>query len=357
MKTLASGLTILVALSSSVAAAAEPINGTLALKLNGQFLEGKPLVWDDSTVLLIARDGRLWNFKPSDAKEPRQASTMFKGYSAAEMRERLSKELGKDFEITHTGHYLVASPRGSKQDWAPRFEEMYRQFVHYFTIRGLSPKEPEFPLVAIVWPTREAFQRYAALEGSPMGTGYLGYYSGRSNRVTLYDQQHEGGDWTSNADTIIHEVTHQTAYNTGVHRRFTETPRWLVEGLGTMFEARGVWNSRQFTKLPDRYNRGRLAEFLQNLPHRPAGRTAELIASDRLFETDPSAAYAEAWAFSFYLAEKLPRKYCDFLALTAKKPTFQATTSAERLKDFTTVFGPDVKLLESQFLRFMQEQK
>jgi hypothetical protein len=282
---------------------------------------------------------------------------MFKGYSAAEMRERLSKELGKDFEITHTGHYLVASPRGSKQDWAPRFEEMYRQFVHYFTIRGLSPKEPEFPLVAIVWPTREAFQRYAALEGSPMGTGYLGYYSGRSNRVTLYDQQHEGGDWTNNADTIIHEVTHQTAYNTGVHRRFTETPRWLVEGLGTMFEARGVWNSRQFTKLPDRYNRGRLAEFLQDLPRRPAGRTAELIASDRLFETDPSAAYAEAWAFSFYLAEKLPRKYCDYLAFTAKKPPFQATTSAERLKDFTTVFGSDVKLLESQFLRFMQEQK
>ena len=108
--------------ASSIAWAAEPAAGTLALKLNGQFLECKPLAWDDSIVMLMSRDGRLYDFKPSEAKEFRKASPTFKGYSAAEMRDRLQKELGKDFEITNTGHYLVAAPRGSKQDWAPRFE-------------------------------------------------------------------------------------------------------------------------------------------------------------------------------------------------------------------------------------------
>ena len=41
------------------------------------------------------------------------------------------------------------------------------------------------------------------------------------------------------SDTIIHEATHQTAYNVGVHARFADQPRWLVEGLAMMFEAEG----------------------------------------------------------------------------------------------------------------------
>jgi hypothetical protein len=351
-------LGIVILLTTAAAArSAEVGNWTLALKLNGAFLEGKPLVWDKQTVALLSRDGRLYSFDPDDAKEFRKASNTFHGYSAAEMRERLSKELGKAYEVTHTGHYLVATPKGAKQDWAPRFETMYREFVHYFTIRGLAPREPEFPLVAIVLPTQEAFQRYAAADGSSFGPGYLGYYSGKTNRVALFDQTSGGGDWADNADTIVHEVTHQTAYNTGVHRRFAGVPRWLVEGLGTMFEPRGVWNSRNYPRLQDRLNRGRLAEFMQQLPKRKPGLTAELIASDRLFDTDRSTAYAEAWAFSFYLAEKMPKKYCDYLTLTSKRQPFTDYPAAERLRDFTSVFGVDLKLVEAQFLRFMGELK
>jgi hypothetical protein len=345
-----------VAICPVIAAAAEPARWTLALKLNNQFLEGTPLVSNKQEVVLLSRDGKLWTFHPEDAKDFRKASNTFRGYSAAEMRERLSAELGRGFEVTHTGHYLVAVPRGSKADWAPRFEEMYRQFVHYFSIRGLAPREPEFPLVAIVFPTQEAFQRYARAEGSPFGPNYLGYYSGRSNRVALYDQQTTGGNWSDNADTIIHEVTHQTAYNTGVHRRFADVPRWLVEGLGTMFEARGVWNSRSYSKLQDRVNVGRLRDFQSSVARRKPGLTAELISSDRMFETDMIGAYAEAWAFSFYLSEKMPKKYCDYLSLTAKRPTFTDYPAGERVRDFTTIFG-DLKLLESQFLRFMAELK
>ena len=334
--------------------AAEP-RWTLALTLNNQRLEATPITWTDSRAFVLARDGQLYDFAVTAAKDARKVSPTFRGYSAAEMRERLSRELGKGFEVTHTGHYLVAHPKGRKKDWAPRFEEMYQQFVHYFTIRGLAPKEPEFPLVAIVFPSQAEFQRYAAADGSPMGTGYLGYYSARTNRVALFDQQGSGGASAANADTVIHEVTHQTAYNTGVHRRFSATPRWLAEGLGTMFEARGVWNARGFPKRDDRLNQGRLADFQAKLPNRPKGLTAEIIAGDRMFETDPPGAYCEAWAFSFYLAEKLPRKYCDYLALTAKRPAFQDYTGAERVKDFTSIFGSDLKLLEAQYLKFMTE--
>lgn len=333
---------------------AEP-RWTLSFTLDNQRIEGTPLDWTEQHAYLLSRDGRLYDFPTSAAKDARKSSPNFRGYSAAEMRDRLSRELGKAFEVTHTGHYLVAHPRGQKKDWAPRFEEMYQQFVHYFTIRGLAPKEPEFPLVAIVFPTQQDFQRYAAAEGSPMGTGYLGYYSGRSNRVALFDQQGSGGSSSANADTVIHEVTHQTAYNTGVHRRFTATPRWLAEGLGTMFEARGVWNSRSYPKQTDRINQGRLRDFKAGLSRRPKGLIAELVSSDRYFEADAASAYCEAWALSFYLAEKMPRKYCDYLSLTSRKATFAEYTGAERLKDFTAIFGADLKLLEAQFLKFMSE--
>lgn len=342
-------------LLAASASAAEVGDWTMAVKLHGALVEGKPLTWDKQSVTLLSRDGRLYNFTTDEAKDVRRASNSFQGYSAAEMRERLNRELGQGYDVTHTGRYLVASPKGSKQNWAPRFEEMYREFVHYFTIRGLAPREPEFPLLAIVLPSQEAFERYSAADGSPFGRGYLGYYSAKTNRVVLYDQQTSGADWAANADTIVHEVTHQTAYNTGVHRRFASTPRWLVEGLGTVFEARGVWNARNYTRQQDRYNLGRLAEFRQKLPNRKAGLSAELIASDRLFDVDVSTAYAESWALSFYLAEKMPKKYCDYLTLTARRPTFTNYTSAERVRDFTSVFGTDLKLLEAQFLRFMNE--
>lgn len=352
----ATALVVCLLAATSVLFAAEPARWTLSMKVDGRHLEGTPLSWDDNNVFLLGREGRLYDFKPSAAKDSRKSSPNFTGYSAAEMRDRLTKELGKSFEVTHTGHYLVAHPRGQKKDWAPRFEEMYRQFVHYFTIRGFALKEPEFPLVAIIWPTQEDFLRYAAAEGSNMGPGYLGYYSARSNRVTLFDQQ-SGGASSANIDTVIHEVTHQTAYNTGVHRRFAATPRWLVEGLGTMFEPQGVWNARKFPKLEDRINRGRLGDFQARRAKRPAGLIAELISSDRLFETDPSTAYAEAWAFSFYLGEKVQRKYADYLALTAKRPIFRDYPAAERLKDFTSIFGTDIKLIETQYLRYMDELK
>ena len=347
--------TFTVCLFTSPVATAEPARWTISLRLNNQPVEGTPLGAEADRVYLLSRDGRLLDFNASAAKDSRKASSTFRGYSAAEMRERLSKELGRSFEVTHTGHYLVAHPKGTKKDWAPRFEEMYRQFVHYFTIRGFAPKEPEFPLVAIVFSSEAEFQRYAAADGTPLGPGYLGYYSPRTNRVALFDQG--SSESTANADTVIHEVTHQTAYNTGIHRRFASTPRWLAEGLGTMFEARGVWNSRSYPRRDDRLNRGRLSDFQQMAKSFKKGFIAEMIASDRLFDQNAPAAYCQAWAFSFYLAEKMPKKYCDYLALTARRPTFQDYTAAERMKDFTSVFGTELALTEAQFLKFVQELK
>ena len=79
-----------------------------------------------------------------------------------------------------------------------------------------------------------------------------------------------------------------------------------------------------------------------------------LVASDRLFRSNPQAAYAEAWALTFYLVETQPRKYTKYLTLTAERPPFTQYTAAQRTADFTAVFGDDWRMLEARFLRFIK---
>ena len=322
---------------------------------------GRPLLWNQQRVHLLARDGRLWDFAPSDAKDYHQTTEAFRSLSKNELRGELQREFGQGFEVTSTGNYLIVHPAGQQSQWAERFESLYRSFLHYFTARGFRPTTPPFPLVAVIFPRQEDFLRYAAREGQKLPPQVLGYYHPYSNRVALYDTtagQTGTADWTTNAETIIHEAAHQTAFNTGIHSRWSMPPRWVAEGLGTMFEARGVWDSPHFTAQKDRINRGRFEAFQRYASsRRPKGALAALIASDRVFQSDPDGAYAEAWALSFFLAETEPRKYFAYLAKTASHRPFEAVRETDRLRDFTTVFGEDLGLLEAKLLRFIGDLK
>jgi hypothetical protein len=348
----------LVALLAAPVVAGEP-KWTFDVNLGGKHIEGLPLLWSQDHVLL-ARDGRVWNFKPDEVRNARQTSSTFQGYSAAEVRARLAGELGQAFEISGTGHYLVAHAPGQRDYWSKRFEDLYRSFVHYFKVRGFRLEEPEFPLVAIVFRNQDDFLGYARRDGAQIGTNVLGYYSPVSNRISLFDiggGSAKADDWQENAATIIHEAAHQTAFNTGVHRRFGAAPRWLVEGLGTMFEAQGVWDSTHYSSRTSRYNRGRLAQFQRLLASRPQNSIQEFVTSDRLFQSDVDRGYAEAWAFSFFLVETRPKKYSELLARTAARPAFRRYDSAERLADFTKIFGDNLRHLEAEYLKFMAQQR
>lgn len=337
--------------------AAEPAKFTLEVQLGETYVEGRPLYSSTTQVELLARDGRLWSFAPSDARKSRQASATFTAYTPSQVRAQLQREFGRRFEVTGTGHYLVAHPPGQRDAWGKRFEDLYRSFVHYFHVRGFDLAEPEFPLVALVWPSQQDFLRHAQQDGVNISNNVLGYYSPISNRISLFDSVGTSANseaWQQNADTVIHEATHQTAFNTGVHSRFFREPRWVVEGLGTMFEAPGVWDSRDHPRRDDRINHGRLTDFKQlQAAQRAEGLLADILSSDRLFDTDPAAAYAMAWSLSFFLVESYPRKYSEYLKRTARYEAFADYPSQERLRDFTAVFGTNLRLVEARFLRFM----
>jgi hypothetical protein len=253
----------------------------------------------------------------------------------------------------------VVHPKGQQQ-WAQRFEEMYRSFLMYFQVRGFTLTAPQFPLVAIVFPNRDDFRRYAAKDTVPAGAGLLGYYSPMTNRVALYDignGRTNNAGWEQNFATVVHEASHQAAFNTGIHSRWSPPPRWVAEGLGTMFEARGVADSRSYPSEAERINRGRLDDFKKLRAQRKPAAFLELINSDKPFDRDAIAAYAEAWAFTFFLVEQMPRDYARYLAKTASRDPFTLYPAVQRLKDFTDVFGNNLALLDAKFLRFINDLK
>jgi hypothetical protein len=330
---------------------------TMEVEKDGRTIEGLPLNLSKEHLILLGRDGKLWDFAPPKSNQFHKKSSTFSSYSAAEMRAALERELGGKLEITGTGHYLVAHPKGQGAKWAERFEELYRSAIHYFMQRGVKVHEPQFPLVAIVWGTRNDFVHFASSSGTPVSPGVLGFYSPGSNRITLYDQSpgiSSNRTWRENEATIIHEATHQVAFNTGVHNRFAKTPLWLAEGLGTMFEAHGVWDWRNYPQLSERVNHERLAQFRQWIKvGRPAGALVGLLSSDRNFQTNPGAAYAESWAWTFFLTENYAQKFSQYVQRIAARPDFEEYSSTRRIADFTAVFGSDLRLLEAHFLKFI----
>ncbi len=329
-----------------------PAKFMMRTTVDSKVLEGQPLQWSDREMLLLGRDGQLHEFHPKDAKKSKKIGTAYRGYNSGEMKALLRREFDERFGMTTTQHFVVVHPQGRWSHWADRLESLYRSFSHYMQVRGFRLERPKVPLVAVVFRNQGDYYRHAAAGGTPLMPGTLGHYDPQSNRIFLFDAG--GKDWSANAETIIHEATHQTAFNVGVHRRFAEQPRWLVEGLAMMFEARGVWDGRSIYSQSDRLNRGRLDDFRHYLNYRPAGAIAALIANDQLFRTDPAFAYAESWTLSFFLSETRPQEYSRYLAKVASRPRFQPYPARQRLLDFGSVFGKDLALLDAQLRRFVK---
>lgn len=356
-------VTAVAAVPASFAAGLKPgdtVEGTIrGLKLDGVVLGCNPL-----QAQILGRDGRLWLLAPNQTSELTKTGMPFRPYSSLVMRDALQREIGRDYEVSGAGQfsvtYLLIHPQGQRDKWIEHLDELYRAFVHYFSIRGFKLNSPPFPLVGFVCKDRKEFERLASTQmGLPTGKGgkgVVGYYSQMSNRITLYDMGDHGGNWTQNASVLIHEATHQTAFNTGIHNRYSPPPVWVAEGLATMFEAPGVYDSQNHPGVADRVNRSRLHDFKRSVERRHTPKViSSIIATDELFRLNPAAAYAEAWALTYYLVETQPRQYAEYLKRTASHPLFHRSTAAERTADFTAVFGSDWPMIEARFRHFMAE--
>jgi hypothetical protein len=264
-------------------------------------------------------------------------------------------------------------------------ERLYKAFTNYWESQGLAISAPEFPLVVQVFADRQMYD-HASRDDLPGGAGSIvGFYSLRSNRVNMFDLT--GAEAVRDANsgrepgsarrgsmreinqmlsqpaavplvaTIVHEATHQIAFNCGLQQRFADIPLWLCEGMAVYFEAPDLSSTRGWTGV-GKVNYPRLKVFRENMANWQAGALEKMLADNQRFRDPQTAAdaYADAWALNYYLIKYKPKAYTAYLkALAAKRPLIEDEQAA-RLAEFRQHFG-DPRDLQQEFLRQMSRVK
>jgi hypothetical protein len=331
---------------------------------------------EDGGVMLLTRDGALWPIAKEDLLDRRADSRPFEPFTRDELAKQLTTEL-PGFQVHQTQHYLIhynTSPAYAR--WVGSlFEGLYKAFYNYWTRRGAVLHEPEFPLIALVFDGQASFARYAHTEIGATGTSIIGYYNLKTNRMTSYDLtgvEAAGLSTDRNAPakinqilsrpgaertiaTIVHEATHQLAFNSGLQVRFADVPFWVSEGIAIYFETPNLESTKGWRNI-GAVNRVNLTNFRSYLKRRPAGSLEQLLCDDKRFKDSTTAtdAYAEAWALNYFLLKNRGEAYVKYLGALAQQKPLIDVEPADRLKQFKEFLGDDLLSLENDFLRFLR---
>jgi hypothetical protein len=334
-------------------------------------VEGKLIVEaQDGGLLLESPTGELWAVTPDELVKHTSDDKPFVPVDADAIGEALLKELGGDFAIHNTAHYVIAynTSKAYAQWCGALYERLFSSFYNYWERRGLKLTQPSRPLVAVVFDTQGAYVTYARPELGEAAPAIIGYYNLQSNRVVMYDLTRAGGgerragtmkqinavlarpEASNTVATIIHEATHQIAFNAGLHQRLADIPLWLSEGLAMFFETPDLSSSKGWRTI-GAINRPRLVRFRQYLKNRPADSLTTLIADDKRFRDTATAldAYAEAWSLNYFLINRYPKQYAEYLKALGAKGPLLSDTPEERLAEFRKAFGDDLGELDREF--------
>ncbi len=148
--------------------------------------------------------------------------------------------------------------------------------------------------------------------------------------------------------TVIHEASHQMAFNCGLQTRLGDNPLWLSEGLATFFETpAGIGKLNTFN----------YSNLIQTLPNRtPDSITNLLIDDSRLRNAETTTlAYAESWGMFHFLVNSNPKGMVKYLSLVRTLPIGFPANSKERLALFQSCFGEDLDKIERDFIKHIRK--
>ncbi|WP_437192195.1 DUF1570 domain-containing protein [Planctomicrobium sp. SH527] len=356
---LLTGFTLTLSAPSWVSAA--PI---IELKTNTGEYQGKNVAHNEKVSWVASPDGSYQSVLLDQVISFKKLTAEFQPLSTTKVAEILKQELDRNYEVQTQGKYVICAPKGKAGAYGDILSEVDRSFSGYFSRRNWTLANTEYPLVVVIHPSRQKFDEACQELSLPTSSLLQGFYHPHSNRVVLYDiQELPKSASTANLKsaisedarkTIIHEAIHQLAFNTGLHSRIGQNPRWVVEGLATNLEEGGL-QSRVKAGTASRINVTRLNQFRNDRAKDRNHTITSLITDDEtLYKTDPINFYSEAWAFNFYLSEQRRPDYINYLKRIAQRNPLSETYSPEdRLADFQAVFGKDTSWIEIQFLRFI----
>lgn len=326
----------------------------------------------DGGLLVEGQDGRLWTVEKPQLSERKSSTEEFAPATPDALGRQLQQELGPGFEVVTTRHYVICSNAGKPYaQWcAGLFERLFVAFQNYWKQRGVKLHDPEFPLIALVFADAQQFAAFATKDAGPDVADAKGYYSIGTNRMVLYDLTAVNGKSADSAGevgrrvaaapfnvaTVVHEATHQIAFNSGMHTRYADNPLWLTEGMAMFFETPDL-SSKSGWKTVGAVNTLRLRQFHDLAARRRAPDSLlTLIQSDARF-TDAAQmgdAYAEAWSLSYFLIKTKKDAYVAYLNNIAAKPRLTWDKPADRVAAFKEAFGDDLQQLDTEWLRYMK---
>ncbi|MBN2577920.1 MAG: DUF1570 domain-containing protein [Pirellulales bacterium] len=331
----------------------------------------------DGGLLLLAPDARIWAIMPKEKIEHTHDAIPFQPLNREELSQRLLAKLPPGFNTFSTAHYLICydTSRAYAQWCGALFERLHAAFMNFWRRKGLELQPPEFPLVAVLFADQKEYLQFTRDELGDLGGSIVAFYSLMSNRMTLFDltgietsgrpvprntaQQinqilaQPGAQQT--VATLVHEATHQIAFNCGLHARLSDCPLWVSEGIAMYFETPDLRSAKGWSGI-GAVNRPRLNRFAEYLHRRPADSLATLIETDRRFHNLEQSldAYAEAWALTYFLLRRHPKEYVEYLKILSEKKPLIMDTPKERRKEFEKAFGK-LGPLETEFHRFISK--
>jgi hypothetical protein len=330
----------------------------------------------DGGRLLLAPDGRLHVVQPKAIQREETLSDLFKAMTAEEIGQGLLEELPSGFKIKKTDHYVVCyNTTDAYANWVSAlFERLYDRFHKYWKTRDIKLVEPQFPMIALVFETKQSYLKYAEPELGRSAESMLGYYNLMSNRVTTFDLTGIEGmipdgmrvtksglvhqilsrpESERTVATIVHEAVHQIAYNCGLQVRLADNPVWVSEGLAVFFETPDL-RSRDGWGEMGKINTFNLINFRNYLPQRGTDGLIRLLSEDKRFR-DPKTvnhAYGESWALNYFLLKTRGKDYARYLKYLSNQPPLGESDAKQRIADFQEFFG-DLTALDREFVKYI----
>lgn len=290
---------------------------------------------------------------------------------------RIAGRKAKHFTTPHFV-FVYTSEASQARELAGRLESTYRWCVTYINQLNIRKRLPRAKLEIFYFGHFDEYAAYQTLNGF-REMGALGFYMRTNNRSAFFDMN----TWPPVADllkqaqdparspedrqrmrsraeayanwwnlrVVQHEAGHHMHFNMGIYPRFGDLPRWMTEGLATMFE---VPPSEVGTGL-GAINHNRLIEFRDFFGTDPERVPWEYVRNVIIDDAQGYDAYVTGWALNHYMWREHRQKYGEWLReLGERESDFTIQLSrTEKQQRFEDIFGTVDEEWVREFCRYI----
>lgn len=310
----------------------------------------------DGGMLLEDRSGRIHSLLPTEIVKRKTTDTPFSYLPVTDASANLLQRHGSTFAIHETDHFLLCSDASDIYTvyCGKLLESVLTKYQAFFRESAVTLNSPATKLQVVIFRNPTTFSEHARQQHPETDFSDVpGYYSIRDNQMLVTavsgdrlfrresDLVRELKKNRRQVETLVHEVIHQLAFNTGLQVRYAANPMWLSEGFAVYFEGTSgsgplAWNrpgETSRTHLPT------LKRLQRNQPFPIA--LESLLGSDSAFQMADQAAfaYAEAWALTHYLIVRKREAFDRLLISYQQARPLSPISSEQQIERFEQATG------------------